>query len=107
MTLIRCWQEDGYKAELYDYDDIYHGKPSLTYYFYHRDELIFNGSDFCPSILHDFSDDKTLGALLGHLSVKPGDTDREHFEDYTLEQLAFVKSHGDYLSILASELESY
>ena len=106
MTLIRCWQEDGYKVELYDYDEDYHSKPSLTYYLYHRDELIFNGSDFCPSPLHEFSDDSTLATLLGFLSLKPGDTDKEYFEDYTKEQLDFVNKHGEYLSLLASKLEN-
>lgn len=31
--------------------------------------------------------------------LKPGDTDSEFFADYTTEQIAWVKSHGDELSL--------
>jgi hypothetical protein len=42
--------------------------------------------------------------LLGFLSLKPGDTDREYFDDYTQEQLDFVAEFGDSLAMTAARL---
>lgn len=46
-----------------------------------------------------------MGALLGFLALRPGDTDAEYFERYTPEQLDFAAEHGDELQIWAMELE--
>lgn len=106
MTLIRQWKEDSYKLQLFNYNVAYSNKLKLIYHFYHEDKLIFEGSNFKPSPLHSVSSDKTLAALLSFLSLKPGDTDKEYFEDYTQEQLDFVKKHGEYLALFADELEN-
>jgi hypothetical protein len=39
----------------------------------------------------------TKEAVLSCLAMKPGDTDREYFESYTPEQLAWAESHGEEL----------
>lgn len=36
-------------------------------------------------------------AVLGCLSMKPGDTDPEYFTDYTPEQLSWAKENGEEL----------
>jgi hypothetical protein len=55
--------------------------------------MVFHGEDFCASPLHADDSDETLRGILGFLTLRPGDTDREHFATYTPEQWAFA--HGD------------
>jgi hypothetical protein len=43
--------------------------------------------------------------VLAFLSLKPGDTDPEYFEGYTLEQLAFARAEGENLSLYVEDLE--
>jgi hypothetical protein len=55
--------------------------------------LLFAGADFRPSPMHADDSDETLRGLLGFLTLRPGDTDREYFDDYTPAQLAFARSN--------------
>jgi len=57
-----------------------------------RGAVLFAGDDFGPSPMHADDSDATLRALLGFLFLKPGDTDREYFADYTPRQLDFATS---------------
>ena len=54
--------------------------------------VLFRGEDFGPSPMHADDSDATLRALLGFLTLRPGDTDRDYFADYTPAQLAFATS---------------
>ena len=54
--------------------------------------VLFRGDDFGPSPMHADDSDETLRALLGFLTLRPGDTDREYFADYTPAQRAFAAS---------------
>jgi hypothetical protein len=54
--------------------------------------VLFAGDDFCPSPMHADDSDNALRALLGVLTLRPGDTDAEYFADYTPAQLAFAQS---------------
>ncbi len=67
--------------------------------------LIFSGEDFGTSPLHALDSDNTLGAIIGFLALRPGDTDAEHFERYTPRQLEFAEAHGERLARWSSELE--
>jgi hypothetical protein len=49
--------------------------------------------------------DATVAGVLAFLSLKPGDTDAEYFEEYTPEQLAFARAEGENLSLYVEELE--
>lgn len=40
--------------------------------------------------------------VLSLVAMKPGDTDRDYFEHYTPEQLAWAERHGDGVSYAAS-----
>ena len=60
---------------------------------------VFRGVDFGPSPCHADDADETLRALLGFLTLRPGDTDREYFAAYTAEQLAFA--NGSECELLA------
>jgi hypothetical protein len=67
---------------------------------YGRPEVIFCGEDFAGSPLHADDSDETLKALLGFITLRPGDTDREFFEKYTARQLRFANEHAEILSAI-------
>ena len=107
---IRTWTDpdrQGFRLELFDTgkQDSY-GKQTLTYEFYDQTSYpIFEGANFHCSPLHGIDSDATVGALLGFLSLRPGDTDREYFEDYTPEQMAWCLERAEQLSLYAALLE--
>jgi hypothetical protein len=105
---IRTWEDpaNGFRLELYDLNTRDRdGKWTLAYEFYHHGRRIFQGADFHCSPLHAVDSDVTVGALLSFLALKPGDTDREFFQDYTEAQLAFAHEWGEALSMAADDLE--
>src|SRR5262245_61336987 len=55
---------------------------------------IFRGTDFRCSPLDADDSDEALRALLGFLTLRPGDTDREYFDGYSAAQRTFSES-GD------------
>lgn len=62
---------------------------------------IFAGEDFAGSPMHADDADETVAALLGFLTLRPGDTDADYFETYTPEQLDFCAQHAEALSLEA------
>jgi hypothetical protein len=65
---------------------------------------IFAGTDFRCSPLHADDSDESLRALCGFLFLRPGDTDREYFADYSPAQRAFAASSDcEYLAFLYDE----
>ena len=81
------------------------GRVWLAYRLYHGEEKIFEGSYFSPAPGMDRASDECFGALLSFLSLGPDDTDAEYVNDYTPEQVAWVKAHGEELGWIAMELE--
>jgi len=65
--------------------------------------LLFEGDDFAGSPMHADDADETVRALLGFLTLRPGDTDAEYFASYTPEQLAFAEGEAEELSLYADE----
>ena len=65
--------------------------------------ILFEGDDFRPSPLHAWDSDATIEALLGFLTLRPGDTDAEYFARYTPAQRAFCEQHAESLWLAASE----
>lgn len=59
--------------------------------------ILFSAADFATPQASD--SDETVGALLGFLTLRPGDTDAEYFAEYTPEQLAFAETHAEQLSV--------
>ena len=103
---IRTWSEGDYHLDLFDTGRTdWRGQTVLAYELRLRDRVIFSGDDFAGSPLHADDSDATVGALLGFLSLRPGDTDREYFDGYTADQLEFAEEHGEELGIFAYELE--
>ena len=81
------------------------GKRRLSYSLKYKGEEIFAGTEFFIPEAWAVDSDHTMAALLGHLSVKPGDTDVEHFDLYSPEQLEFVERFGDLLSEWSAQLD--
>lgn len=79
------------------------GQSLLAYELRAAGHTLFRGEDFAGSPLHADDSDATVAALLGFLTLRPGDTDREYFADYTPEQLAFVEAHAEHLSFEAQK----
>jgi hypothetical protein len=67
-------------------------RPKLGYKLFSGKTLIFQGEDFGPSAMDAIDSDAAAFSLLGFLTLQPGDTDREYFDDYTPEQLEWCQS---------------
>lgn len=48
--------------------------------------VLFSGDSYRPSPQHRPTSDDAAYALLGFLTLRPGDTDREYFAEYTMDQ---------------------
>lgn len=93
---IRTWEEDSFRLELWDTFKLHRGGPQsrLAYQFFDRGELIFQGDDFGCSTLRTIDSNACVASLLGFLSLRPGDTDREYFDDYTPQQMVWCQECG-------------
>lgn len=69
-------------------------------------EPLFVGEDYGASPMHAIDSDDTLRGIIGFLTLKPGDTDDEYFENYTPEQMAFAESDAESLSLWGMEPQS-
>lgn len=67
-------------------------RPKIGYKLFSGKTLIFQGEDFGPSPMHAIDSDAAAYALLGFLTLKPCDTDREYFDDYTPAQMEWCQS---------------
>jgi len=68
--------------------------------------VLFDGSDFAGSPMNADDSDETVRCLVGFLTMRPGDTDPEYFDNYTDEQRAFCDSDAEELSLFAIEADS-
>ena len=82
------------------------GQSYLGYSLKHGDEELFTGEDFAGSPLHADDSETTLAALLGFLTLRPGDIDAEHFESYTAHRLTWVERFGEEVSLIAHDMEA-
>lgn len=73
------------------------GQTRLEYRLLQDGVEVFAGSDFSGSPMHADDSDDTVRCLMGFLTLRPGDTDSEYFENYTPEQLAFCDAHAEAL----------
>ena len=62
-----------------------------------RTTILFNGEEYSPSPLHADDSDRSIAGLLGFLTLRPGDTDREYFTNYTPAQREFCDQHAEAL----------
>ena len=60
--------------------------------------VLFEGDDFGPSPMHAIDSDATVRALMGFLTLRPGDTDADYFDAYTDTQRVFCGLHAESLA---------
>ena len=96
-TTLRLW-------DTYRRDSL--GKSILRYQFKVGRKVIFEGDDFHASPCFAIDSLQTAYACLGFLTLRPGDTDSEHFENYTEPQTNWANSSAcEYLSYIVSKWE--
>ena len=105
--LIRTLRLNGTTLRIFDIfkrDSL--GKNIISYEFKVGRKVIFSGEDFHCSPCHAVDSLATAYSLLSFLCLKPGDTDKEYFSEYTTEQMEWANSSKcEYLSFLVSEWE--
>lgn len=90
---IKRWRRENVSCSLYDLGyDYSHHKNRVGYRFTWKGQIIFQGRDFFPSPLIAIDSVQTIYALLSFLTLRPGDTDKEYFQDYTPIQLDWCNS---------------
>lgn len=105
---IKVWRKAGFTLRLWDtgtYDR--RGCTRLRYQLKDGQRVIFEGANYCASPLHADDSRETVAGLLGFLTLKPGDTDREYFDNYTPAQMDWTRSSRcDYLGMLQYDMEN-
>ncbi len=86
--------DNGYTLRTWDSGKTRRGRTRIGYEL--KDgflgKTIFSDDEFCPSPCHADDADETLRGLLGFLTLRPGDTDRDYFDAYTPAQREFAAS---------------
>lgn len=82
------------------------GTTTIAYLFQDKNSrALFKGCDFNGSPLHADDSNECVRSLLSFLTLRPGDTDAEYFENYTADQLDFADTDAENLSLYAMEPE--
>lgn len=107
--VLRNVELDGYRLMTWDTNRRMGNKDRLGYALWAPgrwdDEPLFAGEDFGSSPMHAIDSDDTLRAILGFLTLRPGDTDADYFDDYTEEQMDFARGDAESLSLWSLEPE--
>jgi hypothetical protein len=101
--------DTGYVLMLWDTHNVDQmGKSILGYAFYAPgdDEPLFEGEDYGASPMHAIDSDESVRGLIGFLTLRPGDTDREYFSGYTERQLDFARGDAEGLQEFGMEPEA-
>jgi hypothetical protein len=89
-----------FTLRLYDtYETDRLGKHIVRYVFTMGDNVIFDDRLHC-SPLHAIDSDECVRACLDYISLRPGDTDREFFADYTPAQHEFADMYAEELQCM-------
>ncbi len=109
FDLIRTWSDTdgcGFRLHVYDTYQSRYGKSVLAYQFFQGETLVFECDEFGASPSHAIDSDKTLAGILSFIALKPGDTDREYFADYTPAQLEWASEWAERLWMCKDDLEN-
>jgi len=90
---IKRWNKNGFTLRIFDFPFAQRG--DRRYYGYELKDgrkVIFEGRDFGPGYATAPDSLEAVYGILGFLTVQEGDTDREYFEKYTEEQMAWTRS---------------
>jgi hypothetical protein len=116
MKHLKTWEADAFRLDTWDTGKVDHlGKRLLRYElrdlslapqehaigegkFLHWG-VVFQGEDFACSPCHAIDSDEAMAAILGFLSLQPGDTDEDYFSDYTPKQRAWMEQRAEDLSL--------
>lgn len=101
MDLLRDVDIDGYRLQLFDKNlpTGKYGHTTLSYKFISPEgKVIFEGDDYGVPRGQAVDSDETVRGLLGFLTIRPGDTDDEYFDNYTEDQLSFANDKGESMS---------
>ncbi len=105
---IRIWHDphgEGFCLELYKTKRTTNGKNIVKYILKDKRSEIFN-KEFCCSPLHLIDSDETVASVIGWCSLKPGDTDKEFFDNYSPRQISWMQERAELLSYY-SEADSW
>ena len=84
------WDFDQVTVEMWYSHKSHDGRDRLAYRLLDEGKVIFEGDEFGPSPSFAWDSDDSVMALLSFLTLQPGDTDEEYFQDYTPEQLEWI-----------------
>lgn len=111
-TQLTVWRRDGYELRLYDAGTDDEGREVLRYVFHdlgwseQSGRRLFVGGDYRPSPMHSVDGRESIAGLLGFLSLREGDTDRDYFDGYDERQLAWRDSErSELLQLIVHEME--
>lgn len=106
-SLLRDINLDGYRLQMWDtYKNDRLGKSIIFYRFTTPDSaVLFEGEDFAVPSCTAIDSDDAVRSLVGFLTLRPGDTDKEYFEGYTPDQLDWAETEAEELSLWALEPE--
>lgn len=107
MDLIKTWRKDGFTLRMWDtFKRDWRGQTVIHYQLKDGRKEIFQGDDFSCSPMHSDDSLHSVCSLLGFLSTREGDTDKEYFAKYTPEQLDWTRSNRcEQLSMIQYEME--
>jgi hypothetical protein len=100
--VLRHVMLDGYRLLTWETGKRFHTRQHKIGYALWQpghDEPLFVGEDCGVAPSDSIDGDGALRGLMGFLTLKPGDTDDEYFENYTPEQLAFAESDAEQMSM--------
>ena len=84
----------------------YTERVSMAYKFYDGGEIIFKGTDFCPSPMYKPYSLESAICLCGFLCLKPGDTDKSYFKNYSQVQMDWCMSNrAEELGLIVYDME--
>lgn len=69
----------------------------------HNGKVVFARGDTCCATPGCIDDNEAKELVTSLFAMRPGDTDREYFDSYTPEQLAWAEDNGVELSMLSQD----
>lgn len=62
---------------------------------YVKRDVVFEGEDFGCSPMHSIDGDESVEACMSFLTLRPGDTDADYFDNYTPEQMEYCQLYAE------------
>lgn len=102
---VRLKWHPEYELVLWDCNERHMGGPQhrCAYRLTNGTSVIFENADYGCSPFEAVDSDAALVGLLTFLTLRPGDTDCEFFNDYSPEQLAWAEAEAEELQMYAFE----